>query len=241
MVPFDFLTSCFNRSFRRVLAALLAIDVALILAHLAIVLTWGKDSFPPALLTFDINSDNTLGEIVGYLKLAALVLGALWLWLRTRSPVFPAVGLFFLLILLDDAGQLHERLGGRIAGRFLTGFGGAAHDLGEIVVWAVLAIPALGALGWGAWRSAPRFRLAAAVIVVPTLAALAFTGVFLDLVSAVIGRLPEGPARMPLRIVFGILEDGGEMMALSLGCALAAGVAAAITGARRWDPAVATA
>lgn len=110
--------------------------------------------------------------------------------------------------MLDDALQLHE-WDGVLApgGTSLSEAGSSGSDLGELLVWAVLGTPLLGAIlithrrSDGAAQDTSR-RLAALTVALVVLAAV---------VDAVHARTTG-----TLAWVLGTVEDGGELVVLSL-------------------------
>ncbi|SNS73210.1 hypothetical protein SAMN06893096_10782 [Geodermatophilus pulveris] len=201
------------------LAALLAVDLALIAASVVRLVTAGPDLTDPWLL----ETDGGWAEVVGYAHQAVLGLLLLALCLLTRHLVWAAYAALFLLALADDSLRLHENRGAWLADRLAArlwfppdGFLGLrASDLGELLLWALLAAaPLLAAVllhrradGWD--RRASRGM---AVLV----AAYVFCGAVLDQVHVLFLDSWVGD-------VVGTVEDGGELVVLSASVGYVAG------------------
>lgn len=181
--------------------------MALIIVHLGHVYL----DFPSSKRLFNLAEDWSVAEIFGYLKELVAAGICVWLFTRFRQLVLLAWAGILSFLALDDAFQGHEKIGGRIARRFdLDSFSFLGvndirgQDLGEMIAAGLFLIPILIAvvvgyrLADGRWR---RFSLG----MVGLLALLAFCGVLVDFfVNAIDSE------------ALNIIEDGGEMFALSL-------------------------
>jgi hypothetical protein len=206
--------------FLRILAALLAVDAVLVLAHILHelhdmgVVDGGALLASPHLL---ISEDHGIGEFVGYGKALVIAMAFVACYVKGKAPVFAALGFTFLLILLDDSLLFHEIVGNRfaLAVPFESTFGLQAQDVGELVGWSVLGSLVVSAMAIGFRRSSERAR-ALALIFLALLAALLFFAVFVDMLSILLHDKFWGAHRvMPLA------EEGGEMLVLSITCAAA--------------------
>jgi hypothetical protein len=173
-----------------------------------------------------LETDGGHAEQFGYLQQAAvaLLLGALAL--ATRRYVFLAWGSLYACALADDSLRLHENKGAWLADRigehlwFPDGLLGLrANDLGEILVWGLLAVVPLAAAVLLHRRSDAATRRAS-LAVAALLVLYVFCGGVIDQFHVLVMDTPIGDA-------VGTLEDGGEMVALSLGVAYAVGLLAA--------------
>lgn len=158
-----------------------------------------------------LNLDGSYPEMFGYGKLA--VAAVLLVVLARRGPklLYLTWSLVMLVMVIDDAAQLHERAGRSIATTLdLSGaFGLRGQDLGELIFWAVvgtlllalLAIAHVGITATDRRRSAGLFGC---------LLLLGFFGIIVDMVHVLLSDWDR-----PRRIAI-IIEDGGELMALSI-------------------------
>lgn len=199
------------------LAALVCADVALIVLHLA------KPYF--AFLRphhFSLEADRGLAEYFQYLKQAAVIVAMLVCWLRTKSPTFFVWSLFFALMLYDDSHSLHERVGAELAAAWaLPGlFGLRPQDLGELVFALAVGVGTLGVLAVVSARDRGA-SLVPSINVVLLLAALAVCGVLVDAVHVV--AYFSGSR---LSWLLAVVEDGGELLVMSLIAAYAYQLAA---------------
>ena len=156
---------------------------------------------------FSIEQDGGYSEFYEHLKVAGTVaaLGALYSY--RRALAFLSWGLVFTFVLLDNALELHERLGALLVSgvRAATLVGLRPQDVGEVAVWAVsgAALLSLVALSYRerANRAFTRHLLALFALLV------AF-GLGVDVLHSL------GNARAPF--LLGFIEDGGELVTLSL-------------------------
>lgn len=209
-------------SFRTLFLALLAIDLAFILCN--VIAALAKDlalvsAVPPML---KITEDRSIPEYFNYLEWLVIFAGLLWLGLRDRWLAPLLWSAVFFLILIDDSFQVHEQIG-RLVSTYLalpdfTLFYGS--DIGEIIVFS-----AMGALAIGItlilltrrdmvsrWLSRRYFLI---------VLALAFFGVGVDAMHSIIAHMTEGTRfAMVLAQLFGMIEDGGEMVIASLAVAM---------------------
>lgn len=195
------------RLHRQVLLGLLAVDLALIAAHL-LALAWPA-RLPPA--RWSVEADGGVAESFQYLKWALLSLAfaaAAW---KQRSVGYLPWALLFAYLLLDDTLQLHERAGGAFAGRvdmpWLHHL--RPRDIGELLATCAVAAVLLPPIA-AAWRFGGAAVRRASLDMLMLLALLAAFGVVLD---AVHSALLQRPA---LAALLGTLEDGGEMLVASL-------------------------
>ncbi|WP_409329177.1 hypothetical protein [Trujillonella humicola] len=204
--------------------------VVLAVLDLALVVASALDGAPgsgPGDGAFSLETDGGLVEYVGYAHQLALVVLLLTLWRLGRGRVWLAWAAVFTLVLADDSARLHETLGDRAAAALhLQGVAGLrADDLGEVVVWGLLAAAPLLAIVV-LHRGSDRDTRAASRGLAALVAVYAFFGVVVDQVHAAARDSALGAA-------LGTLEDGGELLALSL---TLAHVVVLVGAARRFRP-----
>lgn len=165
---------------------------------------------------FSLEFDKGYAEFFQYLKELWIAAMLLHLALRcTGRGCWGYVvwsGLFFYL-LADDAVSLHEKGGRYFADNFSTIFqpmlGLRAVDFGELVVSAAVGSITLGAVLLFYWRGNPDFQKASRHLMVLAMF-LAIFGVIVDMLHMLFKGSKALYAGM------GLLEDGGEMIAMSL-------------------------
>ncbi len=210
-----------------VLVVLLVADLAFAAASVAHLIA--ADDVGDRTGPWILETDGGYAEQFGYLQQTAIALLLLVLAFQTRRAVFAAWGSVYAFALADDSLRLHENRGAWLADRlearlwFPDGLLGLrANDLGEILVWGLLAVLPLAAVVLLHRRSDPVTRRTSLVLAA-LLAAYVVCGGVIDQVHVLVMDTPIGDA-------VGTLEDGGELVALSLTVAYAA---ARVLSARR--------
>ncbi|WP_369257942.1 hypothetical protein [Geodermatophilus amargosae] len=194
------------------LAALVAVDLALITASVVRLETAGPSLTDPWLL----ETDGGWAELAGYVQQAAIAVLLLALCRVTRHLVWVAYAAVYLCALADDSLRLHENKGAWLADRLAAhlwfpsdGFLGLrADDLGELMVWGLLAVVPLTA-AVVLHRRSDRENRRASLGMAGLLAAYVFCGAVLDQVHVLVRDTWIGD-------VAGTWEDGGEMVVLSV-------------------------
>jgi hypothetical protein len=159
---------------------------------------------------FRVTHEAGLGEIFQYCKAAAGVVILTALAVRQRSFSTFAWALMFLAILSDDALSLHERAGDYLAAVFLLPSMGAlrGNQIGELAFYGCLGVCCAIVLAIGWYRGTEHDRdLTRALFV--WFGALGFFAVGFDVLSSSMRRSRYAP-------VVALLEDGGEMLIMSL-------------------------
>lgn len=193
---------------RRVMAGLLSVDAILILLHMmlgALSMAGIIAGVPDSLR---IDRDWSLGETLNYGKWIALAVLALLMFWRQGHVIFLAIAILVAVALLDDSLQLHERLGPRLARAIAPGLE-LSQSVAEMIFMAVEGAIAGGPLILGWLKASPAVRRQ----VVPLLflgAGAAFCASIVDFLHAQVA------SHVFVESVFGVIEDGGEMIFLSL-------------------------
>ena len=201
------------------LAVLLAVDIALVVVSVVRLAVAGPSLTDPWLL----ETDGGWAEYVGYAQQAALAVLLLVLCWSTRHLVWAAYAAVFLSALADDSLRLHENKGAWLADRLAArgwfppdGFMGLrADDLGELVVWGLLAaVPVFAALLLH--RRSDRWNRRASLGMAGLIAAYVFFGAVVDQAHVLVLDTWLGD-------VVGTVEDGGELVVLSVSLAYVVG------------------
>lgn len=189
------------------LQLLLAADLGFFIIHLV----WLALPSPGHAL-FSLGTDLGYAEWFQYLKTFWIVFILVVLFQPTRHFFYLAWSFFWGYILLDDALQIHERVGVWIANRlpFLSGVQDAK-DVGELAVYVLIGT-LLVLLLVGAHLRTPHDQRGV------SLGLTFFAGLFLlfSVGLDIIGGLVSAffPSRL-LNYGLSFLEDGGEMIVLS--------------------------
>jgi hypothetical protein len=162
---------------------------------------------------WSIAEDRGYAEMFQYVKFLGICLALGRLFVRTHLRVLIGWIAVFAFLLLDDAGRIHEHFGLAFAvWTRLPDIGALrARDIGEFIyaLLAGLLVVPLVAFGW--LRGAPPARAISADLAV-LLIALGGCGVGADLVHRMLSATF-------MDVLTGLLEDGGEMIVLSVTCA----------------------
>lgn len=207
-----------DSSTRRLVAAIVSLDALFIGVHVTL---WSMVKLDAVaensiIRQFYIITDGGIPEIFTYLKIVLIVALLVRLHGLSRDPVYLSWAAVFALILADDAAQIHERAGDFAAGAIGIGqsAGLRAGQVGELLAFAALGGIALCILFLGFRRSRLPHHSIGVLMFLPLLL-LVFFGVFVDaLHSLVEGAIPY------TSLLLGTIEDGGEMLAISLACAV---------------------
>ena len=167
---------------------------------------------------FDLTRDRGYAELFQYVKEFWCVVLFVLIARQTRTTAYLVWASFFSYLLLDDMLRVHERGGKIIAayGHFVPFAGLRAKDFGELVVMMAIAGMLLLAVGLAYRYSTSTFRKVS-VDMLLLIAGLAFFGVAMDMLHSMIyGIIGSGPVGEILGGTMGLIEDGGEMLAMSL-------------------------
>lgn len=189
----------------RILYLFLATDLVFISLHLIHIYS-GVAPNP----SFSLETDGGYAEIFQYIKeyWIALVLG--FLALRKHSATYLGWSLLFFYILLDDSLQLHEKLGYRLSQQFhfFSGFNLRAEDFGELIISGSVGLFFLIFIAT-AYRYSDSLSRKISRYLIRMLFALAVCGIVFDMMHTALNfRI--------LRTILALLEDGGEMIVMSV-------------------------
>jgi hypothetical protein len=162
---------------------------------------------------WSIAHDHGFAEIFQYLKYAAIGLALGNLYLRTQLRVMLGWIAVFAFLLLDDAGRIHERFGLLFAAwTHLPDIGELrGRDIGELIFALLAAMVVLPLVIFGWLRGSPPARTISIDLAL-FLLALGGCGVGADLIHRMLSLTS-------MDVLAGVIEDGGEMLVLSLTCA----------------------
>ena len=191
---------------------LLGIDFAFAIASLARHrFTFGLDE-----VLLSIGRDDGYAENFQYLKLAAIIGILCFCAITEKSAAIGGWAIIFGILLMDDRLAIHERVGAKLADwlSFQPMFNLRAVDFGEIMIfatWGIIAIAVL-AITYRTNRSEVAKQIFKGLSL--SLLGLAVFGGFFDMLHIVVENL-MGEALIRDEL-FDVLEDGGEMVVISL-------------------------
>jgi cbb3-type cytochrome oxidase subunit 3 len=181
------------------LVALLALDMALILYN------WVGERPIPRF--WRLGPEWSLSSIIGYAKLAVAGLAMVAAFRWTRVPAYAAWAAAFLIILVEDAFEIHDR-GGPFITRTL-GIGSAvSRSVADAAIMLAIALVVVAIIWWGyrATRDEEARSYSRRTFVL--LGVLAFFVVVVDMGYVfTTGRLER---------IRWLVEEGGEIVALTL-------------------------
>lgn len=206
---------------RQLFIVVLAIDLGWIvwfaftrLLHLSEVTSYYHKQLKHLLIT----TEGGYPEIFNYAKTLALVLLLASLAWSNRRLIYVALTVVFTVILLDDSLAIHENFGAYLVWRFdiPKALGLRAQDFGELIIWAILGALLVPLIVAGIVRARPPHRGNGLALLVP-FTVLLFCAVGVDQLYGSFGYSFFGAS-----IILDSLEDGGEMIAITTCCAVAA-------------------
>ncbi len=166
---------------------------------------------------FNLSQEMSLGEITEHVTVGAGALALALAALRRTSAPLGVVALVLLILLLDNSLQFHER-SGELLGPYMPGtLPLGPQQIGEFAYLCLFGLLALAAIVM-ALRGEPSLPKAGGVLVIILVIIAAFFGVGVDALHSLFapGDLME--------VVLAGVEDGGELLSLTLAGAIAVGI-----------------
>lgn len=187
------------------LLCLLAIDLLFGILHFLLLTDFMSSA------SFSLESDRGYPESYQYMKILLAVGLLAAVFRKTRTPAYAIWSLLFLYLLIDDAFSIHETFGAHAAAAFgyVPALGLRAQDFGELTVSAMSATLFLLPLAFFYSRGADPDRAASRHLLL-LLLSLAFFGIFVDMLHVAID------AGWKIQFLLGAVEDGGEMVTMSV-------------------------
>ena len=188
------------------LALLVSADLGFIVLHIL----WDTTSLLNTSL-FSLSKDNGYPENYQYIKIFWIVILILSIFVKTREIGYFSWAMLFTYLLFDDAMRIHEQVGSMIASNmnFTPFLGLRLQDFGELIVTAISMVLLLGLVCFFYLRGSLMFKKITRDLL-RLLLVLAFFGIFVDMLHIAV-QLGE-----TVSFLLEILEDGGEMIAISL-------------------------
>ena len=184
---------------------LIAGDITFVLLHLV-------HKFTPLLpyTLFSLTRDGSFSEYFQYLKELGVVVLLLSLAARHRKLLFASYAGLFLYFFADDFFQIHERAGESLANyiQLLPAFGLRAQDFGELTVFGFFGFVFVLLIGLTHILSDPQTRQFSRQLLLLVIL-LAIFGIVFDMLEIGSSHPVMGP-------ILGILDDGGEMVVMSM-------------------------
>lgn len=194
------------KSASRLLKILLAIDIVFMVIHVCVRMF--TDSWNSVFL---IDTDNGVAENFEYIEYVMVVCFAGYLAFSKKLYGFLGWLFLFFFLFLEDCFEFHEHAGLYFAKalNFKSAFGLRPRDFGELTYEGFLGIFVFSAIGWMYYKGNEFFRKTSIDILLLFLLFL-FFGVGVDMLAETVHEVHI------VSIVFTLLEDGGEMIMLSV-------------------------
>lgn len=197
----------------------IGLGLLVVLTLLAYVAAATSDGPLAALVRHEIKPtrDGSLAEIVAYGMSFLAATAFFCTFIETRSKLLLSLSLLMAFVWLDDAARYHERLGGHLVTAFdLQGMWGLRpQDTGELLAWSI-AGSVLGLCLCAGLAGRKPGDLGVLALVAAGFAVLVACGV--------VGDMAHIMAPSELGGELGLVEDGGEMLAIAYIAGLALGL-----------------
>jgi len=164
-----------------------------------------------------IDAEGGWPEWFNYAKILLLVLLVARLAFSNRKVLYAVLALLFTFVLVDDSMEIHEH-GGEYFAETLDLqplWGMRAVDIGEVITWGIAGAVFLPLVLAGLWFGGRTHTANGLALLLPFFALVFFALVVDQLYHVLYNAFPG------VDVLLGALEDGGEMVAISLDCALA--------------------
>ena len=188
------------------LIMLVSTDFIFIVLHFI----WGTTPYLSSVL-FSLEQDRGFSEIYQYIKMFWIIILMVAMYLRTSENGYISWSILFSYLVCDDSLMIHEKVGLTIANNlgFTPFLGLRPKDFGELAVTGIAAIILLTFVGFSYLRGSQAFKRISRDLVI-CLLVIAFFGVFVDMAHI------AAPLGSPLSFLLGVVEDGGEMLTISM-------------------------
>ena len=195
------------------LLILVTMDIVFVLGHaLVIYLIFIRVEFDWSISNmFLVDYDGGYPEIFQYLKYILIIISIIYIVYHKKEYNYLSWLLLFILLLFDDALSFHEQFGGFISERFnyKPMFGLRAQDLGELTYVALFGPLVLLALILGYRNGNEKYKKTNLDLVL-LFSLFLFFGIVIDMLHVLFED------NRYTKLIMVLLEDGGEMLALSL-------------------------
>ncbi|MDO5499244.1 MAG: hypothetical protein Q4F67_06145 [Propionibacteriaceae bacterium] len=158
---------------------------------------------------WDVGTDGGYPEFLQYAKFAWIAVLLFAAAVTLRAPAMLLWLPLFTYLAIDDALEIHENAGGQLATALdLPAIGVRQQDMGELSIGGIVITAGLILFAIGVWMSRPAVRRIF-VDVLLLVGVLAFFAIVIDMVHVLV------PGRTFIDAVVALVEDGGEMVAIS--------------------------
>ncbi|WP_143092478.1 hypothetical protein [Sulfitobacter brevis] len=174
----------------------------------------------PEIASLQLNAETGLASIWNYGKFMAAIAALVMIRRREGGVSLLILTLLFLLLLLDDYYEVHDHLARVVGERISFGPLSSLHPInrGELFVYTVLLVIAAPSLWFALKNVQPPSRAFVGAMVIGVFL-IGLFGVGVDVLHGVLDAMLSGYSDLVGKIfnrLMTIVEDGGEMVAISL-------------------------
>ena len=195
------------------LLILVAMDIIFVLGHaLVIYLIFRRVEFDWSISNMlRVDYDGGYPEIFQYLKYILIIIAIIYIMYQKKEYNYLSWLLLFILLFFDDALRFHEYFGGLVSERFnyKPMFGLGTQDLGELTYVALFGPLVLLVLFLGYRNGNEKYKKTNLDLVL-LFSLFLFFGIVIDMLHVLFND------NRYTKLIMVLLEDGGEMLALSL-------------------------
>ncbi|NCJ07305.1 hypothetical protein GS597_12465 [Synechococcales cyanobacterium C] len=188
-------------------------DIAFILLHVFVSVRLPEGNL------YDLSEDYSFAETHMYMKEYWVAILLFLLGITRKKFIYFSWSLMFLILLLDDALQIHERVGGSLSVYFNDKFYLRPQDYGELLVYAIYALVLFSLIGFAYLRTDEQGKKVSKNLFV-LIVILAIFGVFIDMLGIMTWNILEYKSLSYWAYISehlsAVIEDGGEMLVLSI-------------------------
>ena len=199
-----------NLELKKVLIGLLLVDLAFLLLHLQFFTRYSLG------MMFNLEADHGYSEWFQYFKEGLICCLLFYVFYRKKSKVFASWAWLVLFLLADDSFRLHERSGDLLAPVIPEALANLFHvspdSLAEVLFFGIAGCTLIAPVAFFHLRSSHQDRRHSLNLLL-MLGVLSFFGVFVDLLHMMVAGWGANSVVVKL---FGMIEDGGELLAMSV-------------------------
>ncbi len=202
----DFFQTNYSRKPNLLLLFLIAVDFLFIIGHLYVLYYGSSDSS-----AFRVDTDQGYPEVFQYLKFLTISGIIAYMVVAQKKVYYISWGFVFFLLLIDDAFQLHEKIGEVLAYwfDFQPMMGLKPRDLGELVYMASVGTGVVMLVWYSYIKASIRFTYSCWDIGI-LLCLFLFFAVGIGMLHSIMEKKPV------IGDLLALFEDGGEMLAISI-------------------------
>jgi hypothetical protein len=167
---------------------------------------------------FSVSSDGSIPEVAGYLQLAIAVAAMAVLAIKSRARTYFSWVVILVYAIADDSLLIHETAGARLAKLFPPAWGSQAPHVGELIYFAMTAVPLTLLFAYSYSQSEWKHRARSLLLLVP-FGMLALFAIIFDYFHEWL----HGYSRV-VDFSAGMIEDGSELLCMTMVMFLAIGL-----------------